>query len=185
MIVRKHVMKNVFVIIIYRHTVFISKNISSTDLQIFPPSRGTTGTMLIIASNALASANLECPAILNITYKHKLAAGPAKNKTSLLINPMFSRSALRLKPNGVILTLSNFMFKIKAAIKCAASWTARAIIISITYHSFISNSLEGFIDSPFSQTSIWSSIFSVFRVPMISPPEILSPSSTKASAIFP
>ena len=54
MIIRKHTIKNVLVIIIYLHTDFRSRNICNMDLQIFPPSKGTTGNIFTIARNKLA-----------------------------------------------------------------------------------------------------------------------------------
>lgn len=154
MITKKHTIKNVFVIIIYLHTAFKFKNISSTALQIFPPSRGTIGIIFIIAKNKLISAKLSYLVFLNAKNKKILHAGPAENKNNFLIKATFSKSVLRLKPNKVIFILSNLIFKITAEIKCAASWKANAIKMSITYYSFISNSLAGFKDSPSSHTSI-------------------------------
>ena len=130
-ITKKHTIKNVLVIIIYLHTAFKSKNNSKTDLQIFPPSKGTMGIIFTIAKNTLISAKLLYLVFLKIRYKHILHAGPAINSNIFLKKVILSISASKLNPNNVIFTLLNLIFKITAEIKWAASWAASAIIMSI------------------------------------------------------
>ena len=70
------------------------------------------GIKLIYAKNKLIFANLKYSVFLNPKYRHRLHAGPAKNKMIFFAGEILSKFAFRLKPNIVILTLVNSIFAI-------------------------------------------------------------------------
>lgn len=142
--------------VMYLETALTSKKTSKIALQIFPPSKGTRGIKFMYARNKFIFANLKYSVFLNPKYRIKLHTGPAKNKMIFLACDTVSKCAFIFSPNKVILTFVNLIFSKIAVNKWAASWADSAMIKCICqkFYSVKSNSDEGFIEAPSSQTSM-------------------------------